>query len=195
MADPPELLISDAEREQAVGRLREASGEGRLTLEELSDRVESAYNARTAGELAAVTADLPAGPSASPARAESGWVLAFMGAGDRRGRWRLWRRTRVVAVMGGSNLDLREAEIDGPEIEITAVALMGGIDVIVSNGVEVDLSGFAVMGANGGPGGSGPRHRGAPVVRVRAYSLMGGVNVKRNPASKLSGAQEAPQRG
>jgi hypothetical protein len=75
------------------------------------------------------------------------------------------------------------------------VALVGGIDVIVSNGVEVDLSGFAVMGANEGPGGSRPRHRGAPVVRVRAYSLMGGVNVKRNPASKLSGAQEAAQRG
>ena len=141
------------------------------------------YGAHTVGELTALTADLPDGPPAGPARDESGWVVAVMGAGDRTGRWRPWRRTRVVAVMGGSQLDLREAEIDGPKIEITAVAVMGGIDVIVPDGVEVDLSGFALMGGNEGPRGTGPRHRGAPVVRVRAYALMGGVTVKRNPSS------------
>jgi len=181
MAEPPELRISEAEREQTISRLREASVVGRLSLEELSDRVESAYAARTDGELTAVTEDLPAGPDGAQAREDSGWVLAVMGAGDRAGRWRPWRRTRVVAIMGGSKLDLREAQIDGSQIEITAFAVMGGIDVIVPQGVEVDLSGFALMGANQGPRDSGPRHPGAPVLRVRAYSLMGGVHVRRKP--------------
>ncbi len=85
-----------------------------------------------------MTGDLPDGLPAAPARNESGWVVAVMGAGDRTVRWRPWRRTRVVAVMGGSELDLREAEIGGPEIQITAVALMGGIDVIVPDRVEVE---------------------------------------------------------
>ena len=55
----PELRVSDAEREATVGRLRVAGGEGRLTLEELGERVELADAARTRGDLEALTADLP----------------------------------------------------------------------------------------------------------------------------------------
>jgi len=63
VADAPETRVSDAEREAAADRLRTAGGEGRLTLEELGDRLGRAYGATTAGELEPLAADLPARPA------------------------------------------------------------------------------------------------------------------------------------
>jgi hypothetical protein len=60
-----ERRASDAEREQIVVRLRDASAEGRLTLEELADRTALAYRARTHDELEPLTADLPATPTST----------------------------------------------------------------------------------------------------------------------------------
>lgn len=57
------LLASDAEREAAVDRLRDASGEGRLGADELEDRVRDAYAARTRAELDVLVADLPTAPA------------------------------------------------------------------------------------------------------------------------------------
>ena len=182
MSDPLELRASDADRERAIAHLRSASGEGRLTFEELSERVERADAARTAGELAELTADLPAPTrvvDAPAQRKRSRWVVAIMSGADRRGRWRPDRRTNVVAIKGGADLDLREAVIDQPEVQILAVTLMGGIDVIVPEDVDVEVTGFAIMGGNSSPKEAGPGHPGAPLVHVRAFSLMGGVDVKR----------------
>jgi Domain of unknown function (DUF1707)/Cell wall-active antibiotics response 4TMS YvqF len=180
MSETPELRVSDADREAVVVRLREAGGEGRLTFEELAERVERAVAARTSSELDAVTADLPpARPGALVPRKERGWVVAVMGGAERKGRWRPARRTNVVVVMAGAALDLRHAEIEGGEIVINAVSIMGGIDVIVPDGVEVELSGFALMGGNAGPKDTPAMPSGAPIVHVRAYSLMGGIGVVR----------------
>jgi hypothetical protein len=182
----PELRVSDADREATVVRLREAGGEGRLTLEELAERVERADAARTRRELDALTADLPAStgarvPLPDAPRKERRWLVAIMGGEQRKGRWRPARRTNAIAVMGGIDIDLREAELaDGAEI--LAVPVMGAVTVIVPEGVSVELSGFALMGGNSGPDDANLPLPNAPVVRVRAFSLMGGVEVKRKPA-------------
>jgi DUF1707 SHOCT-like domain len=177
--EPPELRVSDDDREATVARLRVAGGEGRLTLEELAERVGLADAARTRGELDALTADLPltlAAPRIE--RKDRGWIVAIMGGAERKGRWRPARQTNVVTVMGGAELDLREAELaDG--VSITAVTVMGGIGIAVPEGVSVEMGGFAFMGANGGPRDNLPPSPDAPVVRVRAFSLMGGVDVER----------------
>jgi hypothetical protein len=175
---------SDAEREATVERLRTAGAEGRLTVEELAERIDAAYAAQTRAELEPLLADLPAtteaagAPAAPPARTMPSLVLGILGGGDRRGRWRVPARMTVVNVMGGADLDLCDAVFDGPEVEITVWSLMGGSDIVVPEGVHVELGGFAVMGGNDlrleGPA-PGPR---APVVRVKAWSLMGGTDVK-----------------
>jgi len=177
--DRPELRVSDDDREATVARLRVAGGEGRLTLEELAERVELADRARTRSDLDALTADLPVARStAAIERKERGWIVAVMGGAERKGRWRPARHTIVVTVMGGAELDLREAELaDG--VHITAVTVMGGIGIAVPDGVSVELGGFALMGANGGPEDRVPPPPDAPVVRIRAFSLMGGVGVER----------------
>jgi hypothetical protein len=178
---------SDAEREAVVARLRHAAGEGRLTVEELAERVDAAYAARTQAELEPLTADLPAVPAypaagapgaPAPAARGSSLVLGILGGGDRRGRWRVPARMTVVNVMGGADLDLREAVLEAPEVEINVWSLMGGSDVIVPEGVHVELGGFALLGSNElRLEGSAPGP-GAPVVRVKAWSLMGGTDVK-----------------
>lgn len=177
----PATRASDADREATAVLLREAFGEGRLTLEELTERLEWTYAATTGGELERVSADLPGRAELELELAElpaTNWIVAVMGGSDRRGRWRLARRTKVVAVMGGCDLDLSGAELSGGEAEITAVAVMGGIDVIVPPGVEVELDGFALLGGNDDRTEPAPERPGTPRVKVRAFSLMGGVDVK-----------------
>lgn len=84
-------------------------------------------------------------------------------------------------MFGGSDIDLRGAEIDGEEITIVATAFCGGDTIYLPDSVDVELSGGAFLGGND-LHGSTPRPRpGAPLVRVRAYSLAGGVDVYRVP--------------
>jgi hypothetical protein len=185
--EPPELRVSDADREATVARLRLAGGEGRLTLEELAERVELADVARTRGDLDALTADLPATSAPAPPPAPPGkdrrWLVAVLGGETRTGRWRPSRRTNAIAVMGGIDIDLREAELaDGAEF--LAVGFMGAVSIVVPEGVSVEMSGFALMGGNSGPDDRVPPLPDAPLVRVRAFSLMGGVVVERKPARR-----------
>jgi DUF1707 SHOCT-like domain/Cell wall-active antibiotics response LiaF, C-terminal len=178
VADAPEVLASDAEREGALARLRDAVGEGRLTLEELAVRVEAALGARTRSDVEAVVADLPvASPAAAERRPGARWVVGIMGGDDRAGRWRIAERCTVVNVMGGSDLDLRQAIVEGDHTDILVVSLMGGSTITVPEGVVVEMGGFAFMGGNDLEAHGPAPARGAPTVRVRAFSIMGGTDV------------------
>jgi hypothetical protein len=187
-AGPPAVRASDAEREAVVARLQTAAGEGRLALEELADRLERALSAATRQELEVLTADLPeqAAP-AVPAGKARRWVVGIMGGGTQKGRWRIASRCNVVNVMGGADLDLTGAVVEGPETEIRVFSLMGGSDIVVPDGVHVELSGFAFMGGNDlRVDDAPPPPPSAPVVRVRAWSIMGGTDVKRaRPRARL----------
>lgn len=194
MAQSPDELVSDDERDDAVRALREGCGDGRLTLDEFSERAGAALAARTRGDLDALLADLPtdqelkpAGAVAAPARRRATWTVAIMGSTPRRGRWRPARRTKVLALMGGCHLDLRRAEVEGTELTITAVALMGGIDIVVPEGIEVELSGVPVVGSKGLHLADVPTLPCSPVVRVQAFPIMGGVNVRSRPPADDGG--------
>ncbi|GGK72368.1 hypothetical protein Sme01_08260 [Sphaerisporangium melleum] len=182
------MRASDAEREAVVERLREASVDGRLTLSELTERTEAAYLAVTHAELAQITADLPGGtataaapgphpaPARPPGRARR-WYVAVMGDTKRRGKWRVDQEIGAVAVMGDVTIDLREAEVRSNEIDIVATAVMGDVKIIVPDGVDVDLSGMAIMGDKRADVVEAPPGQQVPVVRVRAYAVMGDVKV------------------
>jgi len=179
----PQLRVSDEDRERTVVALREGAAEGRLTFDELAGRAELAYTAVSRGELEQLVADLPAAPAvrASPDRPERKrrrWNVAIMGGSVRKGRWRPAPDLVAIAFMGGVELDLRDALIDDEDIVITAVACMGGIEIIVPEGIEVDLGGFAFMGGHEYRPGSEPVRPGTPMVRVRGYALMGGLEVR-----------------
>jgi Domain of unknown function (DUF1707) len=91
------LRIGDADRERVADRLRRAAGEGRLTPEELEERLEAAFAARTEAELTPLVADLPPEPRGRPS-GEPGRPRP-QGRGARRsGELRAWAATSVLLV-------------------------------------------------------------------------------------------------
>jgi hypothetical protein len=181
----PELRASDTDREQAVDKLRQAASDGQLTVEELEERVSTAYASRTRAELARLTADLsvapsqPSGLTVSEGPGGDRWVISVMGGHDKKGRWRLAPRCTVINVMGGSDIDLNDAELSQPVTEINMYSIMGGGSIRVPHGVEVHVSNFALMGGNGVELGDEVAPAGAPVIRIRLVSIMGGSDVQR----------------
>jgi hypothetical protein len=171
-----ELRVADADREQTVRTLGEHHSAGRITYEEFVERMDRAYEARTSQELEALTRDLP---SAAPAAAtrpakKRRWLVSVMSGSDRTEEVAP-EHSVVLDLMGGSDLDLRHAQFPSGETTVTAIAIMGGSDIWVPEGARVEFSGFAFMGGNDNrvaPGGSGP------LIRVRAWSLMGGIDVR-----------------
>ena len=189
MSEVPELRASDADRERAADTLRRAAGVGRLTVEELDERLSAAYAARTRAELERLVADVvvageePDTPAhRMPVRRGEGgsrWLVAIMSGCDRRGRWRLAERATSLNVMGGSDLDLNDAELAADHVELTVFSLMGGADIYVPDGLNVEVSDFALMGGNTVHIGDPRPDPGGPVLRLRLISIMGGTDVKR----------------
>lgn len=182
MADVLALPPSDGDREAVVARLTELTGTGHLTLAEFDERARKAYAAPSRAELAAVTADISVtAATATTRRRPRRWVGALLGGSTVSGRWRLSGRLTSISVLGGSTLDLRNVELDGGEATIATIALLGGDDIYVPDGVDVEVTGFAIMGGHDEHGPATAVRPGAPVVRVRAFAFMGGSDVWRVP--------------
>jgi hypothetical protein len=190
----PELRISDHDRHQVAEILRHAAGEGRIDLEELDERLEATYAAKTYADLVPITADLPVqGPAPTgppvpqgrraPAVPAATYTTSFSVMGDctRRGVWQVPERHTAFSLMGGVTLDLREAVFAAREVTIDAVAIMAGIDVIVNAQTQVIIDGIGIMGdfSQSKDSVAAELTAGSPVVRVRGMALMAGVVVKR----------------
>ena len=190
MGSPLAQRVSDAERDETVTLLREHLVVGRLTLDEFSERVGSVLQARTRADLEAVMADLPQSrptggnlpePSTGTPKKQRRWHVAVMSGHSTKGRWRISGKTNAVAVMGGCDMDLRKAEIEGPEVEITAFAFWGGINIVVPEGFDVELRGFSLMGGRELSLRDVPIVPGSPRIVVKGIAVMAGINVKSRP--------------
>ena len=207
-SDHDHLRASDADRERVAEHLRDAMAEGRLDMAEFQERLDITYQARTYGELAPITRDLPsaaggAGTGVAPvsmtksprpagdpdgpnwparigAAPTSSGAFAFWGGFVRKGRWTISRVFTVFAMWGGGEIDLRDASFEDRDTTIRCFALMGGMQVTVPPGLNVDVTGIGVMG---GFGGRHSFHEGgdpdAPRVKITGFALMGGVGVER----------------
>ncbi|MEU4572517.1 DUF1707 domain-containing protein [Nonomuraea sp. ATR24] len=185
MSDDSHLSVraSDAERDSVIDLLSEQAAQGRLTLAELEERIEHAHSARTMGELQTLTRDLPTGTDQPPARRKATrWLVSVMGSFAKVGRWRAGRRVTALSLMGSGDIDLRGAEIEGEEVTLTAIAVMGGFDIYVPDSIDLEVTGFSLMGGHDQRGSRQPPRTGAPLVRVRVYALMGGTDIWRVPA-------------
>jgi Domain of unknown function (DUF1707) len=204
-APHPELRASDEDRERTADMLRRAAGEGRLTMDELDDRLNAAYGSRTRSELAVLVADvvvpgdqeaaeqrrsarLPVRPGEGGAR----WLVAIMGGCERKGRWRLREQLTSLNVMGGADFDLNEAELSAPRTEMTIFSLMGGAEVRVPEGLNLEVTDFAFMGGNDVDVRDAEPDPGGPVLHLRLISIMGGTTVRRG--RKLTRAERRAER-
>ncbi len=187
------IRASDAERDATVERLSAAAGDGRLTLEEFSQRMDLATVARTRAELDRLIADLPADAAAvggkAPARATAAgpatWHVSPVGGLRVYGPWRMDRHVIVVSLVGGARFDLSEAQLAAPEVTLTKVSLVGGTRITVPPGIRVEASGFSLVGGTRVEGGPEPGP-GAPTVHIRAFSLVGGIRIRRSGSPQWS---------
>jgi Domain of unknown function (DUF1707)/Cell wall-active antibiotics response 4TMS YvqF len=197
---PRDLRASDADRERVVALLTEAAGDGRLTLGEHAERAERAYAARTLGELAALTADLAA-PSAQPIRLDDRRSVAAVFARERReGRWVVPESFPVTAIFGDVVLDLREALLQSQRVTVFATAIAGHIELIVPEGVAVQITGTTFLSRKSIRGAVPPvpppgQGAGLPVVDVRLFALGGTLKAVTPRRSRWRGAlRRAPRR-
>ncbi|MFG3321704.1 DUF1707 domain-containing protein [Streptomyces sp. NPDC048171] len=134
------LRASHADRDSAVDVLSAAAGDGMLTAEELDERVGAALSARTRGELAALTADLPVAPE-GPFQAEAKDVVRIeqVGASTRRGDgWVVPRRMEIRSDWGEVTLDLARAVITHDTLHIDLALRGGTLKLVTRPGIVVD---------------------------------------------------------
>ena len=173
------LRASDAEREHAIESLSDAVAAGRLTLEEYSERSASVLSARTQGELAALTADIPVSPSALARTGSAGEkIAALLGNESRKGPWVVPPHLVVRSVLGDCHLEMQHAVIRQPVTTIDATVRFGSVTIFVPDGIEVRMTGKAVLGAKSVQLRGAPRP-GAPIIEVRCDVFCGAVTVRR----------------
>jgi hypothetical protein len=189
------IRASDAERDATVERLRDAAGEGRLTLEEFSDRMEQATAARTRTELDQLVTDLPAaatgggtGTVAAPGSPDGPtWHVSPIGGLSVSGPWRMGRHVVVISVIGGADLDLSQAELAARDVTLTKVSIIGGVHARIPHGIRVDASGLSLLGGTSVEGAPDPGP-GAPTIHIRAFSIIGGIRIRRGSSGRRSRA-------
>jgi Domain of unknown function (DUF1707)/Cell wall-active antibiotics response 4TMS YvqF len=201
--DPGKLRASDADREAVARVLQTAMAEGRLSVTELQERLDTVYSSKTLSELEPVTWDLPGhtalvpavpnltkrptatpdvGQTAALARVggtpSSSVAIGIMSGATRKGQWVVPTQFTALAIMGGIDIDLTQATFAERVVTITAVAIMGGIDIVVPDDITVQVNGAGVMGAF-----EDSAHvqgvPGGPVVRINGVAIMGAVDVHR----------------
>jgi hypothetical protein len=190
----PEVRIADMDRDRAAEVLREAHAQGRITVDELDERLTSVYSAKTFADLVPATHDLPAvgEPAAdpeTPARSRIGGTarfrmsLAILGGASRDGAWVVPPAYKAVATLGGIKLDMSDATFAEAETVIKAYAVLGGMEITVPADAEVEVGAVGIMGGID-HGGEGPGVPGGPRIRIVGVAVMGGIEVKRAPGNR-----------
>jgi Domain of unknown function (DUF1707)/Cell wall-active antibiotics response 4TMS YvqF len=171
------LRASDAERNQTIEVLAAACAAGRLSLEEYSQRSETALTARTVGDLTGTTTDLPAHPQ-TDAVPVPGEITAVLGNESRKGPWVVPAHLTVRSVLGDCHLEMQQAAIRQHVTTIDATARFGSVSIFVPDGIDVRMTGRAVLGAKSSELRGEPRP-GAPVIVVHCDVLCGAITVRR----------------
>jgi len=187
--EPGAINASDAEREATCDVLRAAAAEGRLTFDELADRVEAALASRTRAELARLTRDLP--PPAELVRAPSDGatlalppIVASSAFGDlrREGAWRVPAYSSWSTLAGSIVLDLREAHFVRSPVTIHVRTALGSVEVLVPEGVAVELRTTSLLGSVTQQADAADPA--APRVILTGRTIFGSVRVRRRRTSE-----------
>jgi hypothetical protein len=189
---PGGLRASDAERHRAVEVLRVAAGEGRLTIEELEERIEAAYHAKTLDELDALVADLPdpgvpapaADLASAPGRPPAGLVPESMvlhttlGDLKQRGYWVVPRHVTAKTAIGSIRIDFTEAVCRHREVTIDVTTGAGSVLIIVPRGWTARTDEVTTAIGSVVNKATDPPDRDATVVRVVGHTGAGTIKVR-----------------
>lgn len=174
---PKPSTVTDDARQQVTDRLQNAVGDGLLTLEEFMARLDGVYSATNDSELQAATRDIPTAPNVGTSRTIK-WLFNIFGDEQRAGAWRAADSITGISIFGDISLDLRGAYVDSGDVVIRTWLLFGDAELIVPEGIEVDLNGFTLFGDRKLDLAPVPRIPGTPRIRLLAFSLFGDAHVR-----------------
>ncbi len=176
-----------AQREKIVVALTNAFAADLLTVQELEDRIQKAHNAVSVQELQELAADVPGVASSSALvkrgddtianRPKQKTVVTILGSTDKEGEWIVPNKLRVVNVLGGNRIDLREAQLASGVTEIVVTAVLGGVEILIPPGVRVECDGWSVLGSFDSVESTSGSDPNAPVVRIRGGAILGGIEI------------------
>lgn len=186
-AGAPDL---DTARERALDLLTSAYAQDRLPLDDYERRARAVQQARDSGDIALITADLPAAtphaPPQSPPRhfpvesrhGPQETVACIMSDRRMTGDWLASDAVTGITVMGSTTMDLRDATLPPGRLRIELFTLMGETKIIVPPGLPVRLSAFPLM-AEARLDDRVPRRidPDAPWVEVSGMAVMGEIRV------------------
>lgn len=192
------LVALRTERDRCVDILSEAFARDLLDVDEFERRIDLVHKADSVASLVSLredlegieTTDVPSEALVAVTSAEepealtvaqptSGWCIGILGAAERKGQWRVPKKLRVTAIMGGVELDFREAILPPGITYVQVFSCMGGVDILVPPNVAVECNGMGIMGAfesmERSPVVPDP---GKPLLRISGGALMGAVEIE-----------------
>ncbi len=178
------------ERNNVIERLEHSFAQNLLDIDVYEKRMEIAVNTASKRELLSLIEDLPAPTETNKQSSSFDMILlnlgeikdydvtlALLSGTTRKGLWYPPKRMKVVAIMGGVDLDYSQAQIPPGVSNIDIFALMGGVNIFVPEGVNVEVTGIPIMGGIDNRAASSGK-LGAPTIKVNAITLMGGLDIK-----------------
>ena len=178
------------ERNNVIERLEHSFAQNLLDIDVYEKRMEIAVNTASKRELLSLIEDLPAPTETNKQSSSFDMILlnlgeikdydvtlALLSGATRKGLWYPPKRMKVVAIMGGVDLDYSQAQIPPGVSNIDIFALMGGVNIFVPEGVNVEVTGIPIMGGIDNRAASSGK-LGAPTIKVNAITLMGGLDIK-----------------
>jgi hypothetical protein len=139
--DMPDMRASHEDRDRVVDALRVAGGDGRLSAEELDTRLERALSARTLGELAGLTADLPNAPAAKEVLV----IRQHAGKYVQEGRWLVPARIELRTQLCRVTLDFTHAVITSSVLRIDADMQHGKLFIVSPPGIAINTDGLTLI--------------------------------------------------
>jgi hypothetical protein len=176
-------------RERIIELLQSHYAQGNLDMEEFENRLDLVNDARTVKDLLPIISDLPDIPEGTNKYAncpvainrgavkESCTLITILSGNSRKGIWRPPHLIKVFTFMGGADLDFREAIMAPGTTRINIFCMMGGVDIKVPPGLNVEVKGFAIMGGIE-DGTEGIINEEEPRLVIHGFAIMGGLEVK-----------------
>jgi len=181
--------ISKIARQKVIEHLKDAYTRDYLEDSDFEHRLEIATNTNDRSILRELVDDLPdAAEERAPAEAKTtfqigggvkpeGTIVSVFSGVTRKGEWHPPRHLKIVSALGGVDLDFTRAVIPAGGVEIDVFCIMGGIDLRVPEGINVDAHPVTFMGGTD-THGFGYYGKDAPTLKVRGLIVMGGLDVK-----------------
>jgi len=183
---PAQVKLKDITQDTVIDQLKHAFAFNYLDVDEFEKRLEVAIGTKNVAELNGLVADLPEkietetpAPQVNQSQVKENDVfLAMMSGITKKGNWKPPRNLKIITIMGGVDLDFTKVSFPPGTTEITIFSFMGGVEIIIPPGINVDANGFALMGGFDDHSFHDQEFPGAPILKVRGVAFMGGIEIR-----------------